>query len=1695
MSIHHLHACGKACVLQLCSIYCRDTNTVLAKLREYFLNTCAQNSNRIAIITDAHNHDYNTLRMAAIEIQTILKVLGVKQSQVVAICFPRSAALVAAVLGCILHGAVFLLVDSSLPPDRLKLHLEISKPCVLLSESKIHSVIGSVIKDCTSVLSISVHVDDTCILSPPVLSGSKKIRESFMCCDDTIYIIFTSGSTGNPKAVCASALGTLNRFEWMWDQYPFHPNDVVCFKTSINFVDCVWEMLGATLKGVPLAIPLEENAKDARLLSASIKKWNVTRLLVVPSYLQYLLELRTASENLRSLTICISSGEPLSKHLVATFLKVLPLCKLLNLYGTSEICGDITFFEVTSHYLLHTSSSVMPIGKPIPNIRITVVDPITSDIIPSTSSRTGELLTYGICVAHSYLNLECRSLSCNGKNVRCFSTGDLVHYNSRGDLMYVGRKDHQIKVRGIKINPVEIESAIEKSDCAEKAIVSTDESHMNLIGIIQIRQSSGESFSSGHNAIKYGDQLYFTNSQLAQMTMRQLTELLPYYLVPSVFIFTHSLPTLPSGKVSRNELPPMSGIKMLLAQPITDEAEFSKTEELLCDAFKKTLHLTSVPLAGDFFALGGNSLSIVDLASKIEDVFCCSISTASILSSPTIKSLAALIDKEVASVVAPHVSDVSQQRTSNSTTGPLYHSQENMWLYDAMAMCNVTYVGIAAVCSEQLDLDLLRDSIFQLSKEMESLRTTFPCNEYGQPFQKTTNPGSQEYFDMLKTAYSVEDSSKRCPLHFKDGHVTLSPHHFDISNGPMWKLTLFTNVQIPEYSIPQSIVAFEAHHLITDGWSLNLLTSELENIYMQLSKNNEIVNYSNPSGLAYLIKLAEIEQSKVINKESLKYWEMKLHNTILPPSLHPKCIHTTLGNHALAMNKTFSIHIADVKAFCQANSVSEFVFVFTGLLAAIYALTGLEDILAILPFSNRSHKDNYVAGCFMDLIPLRTTFCGTSSLHSLLMSVKSGIVDSIKNKIPWQLLLKEFMKRGKMMPDASISSGIFHQLLFVFDYENNAPFSESHIFKDVPVNILASVALIDFYVSSTPNISVQVAHSERLYDAETVQVLLDTWDEVMTTNLKHVHANVALKQLCGEFHIPTESKPYENGLKCLYTSPKHQENSIAVLLNSDNAITWHQIYSVESSLYYLMSKFHSRNENSPKLLAHIQFSPLAIALVVAATQLKNHFAFWSSLNEMAIFMLNPEHGSTYLVMVNDDAEQEYIQSFIETQSVANITLVTIQSFINCIPVSPVPSKVFLMFNSTMWNSDIALCAEVFSTYFNDVSSVAILASPQSSAFAICVFLILQGIQVQIITPENVSFFFNTAHVSEVDMIVLPEISLPRVLPNLPNCRSLQHIWVYGLPFGLAHISKWITSAMQNVQVVVTHSLVHTCLITHHIRLNGLSCAKDGSFSCIPVGSLCQGLDGKLLHKDGREVCCGYPGRFSINVNGHTHLSTSLIRQRYNDGLFELLSVNAKAYYEGTDVTPALFVLSTIPEVSWCGMSSGAMEEGIMQVLYSVDVDASKEISLRRKVVQLLSSNLSLAFAGATFQMPEPPLISHDLSTSLDQFSSAIIQPVHWLLDDLAVPHLTDHQLLDKICNIVCEAFGVDHQTVMLAPDLLLAGGSSFANILSLTVLLNNNFGAFFTTKDVFQAVRNGCLVTLVMEARHGPIKIPMLEQQ
>ncbi len=456
-----------------------------------------------------------------------LRTEGVRPGQIVALMVQRSFAMIIGIFGIIKAGGAYLPIAPDFPPDRIDYMLKDGAVKVLLVNNKTAGRIP--------FAGLVINLDD-----PDVYCGSTANPAILNKPDDLAYVIYTSGSTGKPKGVMIEHRSLVNRLHWMQHACPIDETDVILQKTPSCFDVSVWELFWWALQGAKLCFLTPGGEKYPLAIVESIKKHHVSVMHFVPSMLSVFLDYldgkpASALGRLASVRQVFASGEALTPSHVRKFNKILGSktgARLTNLYGPTEATVDVTYFDCPSH----NDFATIPIGRPIHNIKLYVI----RDRQQVAIGETGELCIAGIGLARGYLNntaLTDDKFTDNPVNPgeRIYRTGDIARWLPDGNVEYLGREDHQVKIRGLRIELGEIENTIRDypgiTDCV--ALVKKYSENIILIIAYVVCQSD------------------FEVAGLKEYLKKHL----PDYMIPNRFEKIGQMPLTPSGKADRSALP------------------------------------------------------------------------------------------------------------------------------------------------------------------------------------------------------------------------------------------------------------------------------------------------------------------------------------------------------------------------------------------------------------------------------------------------------------------------------------------------------------------------------------------------------------------------------------------------------------------------------------------------------------------------------------------------------------------------------------------------------------------------------------------------------------------------------------------------------------------------------------------------------------------------------------------------------------------------------------------------------------------------------------------------------------------------------------------------------------------------------------------------------------------------------------
>ncbi len=608
-----------------------DTDETVAlneSLTDLFEAQCARTPDAVALQCDGAQITYAELNARSNHLGWRLKTFGVGPEVLVGICMERSFDFYVALLATLKAGGAYLPLDPGYPKERLEFILEDAGVGLVLTQKRFAPALEAKV--------FSVDTDAAPLMTPNLRPQVSP--------EQLAYVIYTSGSTGKPKGALGLHGATLNRFAWMWRKYPFGDDEVCCQKTSLGFVDSIWETLGPLLQGVPIVIVRAEEIKDCEQFVELLSANRVSRLVLVPSLLSVMLESGNLAERLSSLRCCVCSGESLPLELVHDFRKKLPHVLLLNLYGSSEVAGDVTCYEVSGE----THSSNVPIGRPIANTQIYILD---ATLKPVPIGVPGELFAGGLGLARGYLNRpELTALKfvpdpfSDRPGARLYRTGDIARFLPDGNVEYIGRVDNQVKIRGYRMELGEIEAMLAEHPAVNHVVV----------------------IAHGRSALDKQLVAYIVARSKPAATATELRRFLksklPDYMVPGIFISLDAMPLTPSGKINRQALPHPEDTEPRAERVII--AARNATEQSLTTIWSKVLSRNPVQISMDdnfFVDLGGHSLHATQLVSRIRTALKVELSLRQLFESPTIEALAGKIGG-ASIIITPDIEVLSRER-------------------------------------------------------------------------------------------------------------------------------------------------------------------------------------------------------------------------------------------------------------------------------------------------------------------------------------------------------------------------------------------------------------------------------------------------------------------------------------------------------------------------------------------------------------------------------------------------------------------------------------------------------------------------------------------------------------------------------------------------------------------------------------------------------------------------------------------------------------------------------------------------------------------------------------------------------------------------------------------------------------------------------------------------------------------------
>ncbi|HEY1546572.1 MAG TPA: amino acid adenylation domain-containing protein [Kofleriaceae bacterium] len=743
-----------------------------ARVEELIFETARRVPDRTAVTCRGQSSTYRELANRAKAIAAELRATGARRGDRVGLMVERGPDMVPCVLGTLAAGTAYVPLDPAFPADRLRFMVEDGKLAAIVTTSALTRTSSAVIGRVPVVV-----LDDV----PRRAELDDSIRGS---ANDTAYVIYTSGSTGKPKGVRVPHRAVVNFLAAMRHAPGLVESDRLVAVTTLSFDIAGLELLLPLATGAEIVLATREEATDGEALRALVEK--ATVMQATPATWRLLIEAGwKGSDKLKALC----GGEPLPAELAEQLLE--RTGSLWNMYGPTET----TIWSTCSKVERGTPLSI---GKPIANTKVHILD---ADLQPAPIGVVGEIFIAGDGVTQGYLDrpeLTAERFVADTTQLdpqaRMYRTGDLGRWRSTGVIDCLGRTDFQVKVRGYRIELGEIEAALARNPSIAAAAVTTREDRPGDVRLVAY--IVGRETLPGDEALR-----------------AYLAETLPEYMIPARFVPLSALPLTPNGKVDRKALPAPSG--PALAHQGETVAPRTPTETTVAQAYMDALAIPRLSIHDDFFALGGHSLLVAQMTTKLSRTLGRAVPMRAGFEQPTVAKLASWIDGQIARAVdaapahIPHRSDASH--------APLSLMQQRVWYLEQLQLGKtVFHVPSAHRLRGPLDVAALGRAFTKLVERQTALRTSIGIVGDA-PAQIIAECSA------IDTAIPVEDVANDAELARRIDELMAQP--FDLSKAPLWRVRLF------KLAPDHHVLYFMPHHIIFDGWSFDVLYEEMSALY------------------------------------------------------------------------------------------------------------------------------------------------------------------------------------------------------------------------------------------------------------------------------------------------------------------------------------------------------------------------------------------------------------------------------------------------------------------------------------------------------------------------------------------------------------------------------------------------------------------------------------------------------------------------------------------------------------------------------------------------------------------------------------------------------------------------------------------------------------------------------------------------
>ncbi len=1029
---------------------------------QYWFDRIAQNMpEQLAISCGDTRLPYHELQQRTDKLAQLLLSSGAQKESIVAILLDNRVDAITSILAALKAGAVFVPFDPLLPDLRLEMMVREVNPDLFITETNFMQRLNGISQ------AKVINLDEYGGLGQLGLDNVSKTAEP-SAPDDFCYIYFTSGSTGRPKSIAGRLKGIDHFIRWQIETLGIGKQDRVSQLLPLTFDGSLRDIFVPLCAGGTICIPEHsEIVSDVKELVSWIDRESITLIHCVPTLFRAILNEELNPDHFRALRYVLLAGEALLPSDIGKWREVFgDRVKLINLYGTSETTMAKFVYEVQPDDDKRRS---VPVGKPMPGARALIVDEDGRACPPGT---IGEIYIRTPYRSHGYYKqpeLTAEVFIPNPFNTDpndiVYKTGDLGRMLEDGNVEVLGRRDQQVKIRGVRVELEEINSAVHSFNGVKD------------VAVIDRKDTNGGNFLCAY---------VVGNGELKLDSLREyLHERLPSSLVPSAFVIMEKLPRTISGKIDRRALPDL--------KDRTGRGEYvlprTATEQIVADIWTKTLGLPKVSLHDNFFELGGHSLLATQVMARLRKTLGIELPLHALFENPTVAKFATHIDSSAGSTTTllPPITPVPRDRDL-----PLSFAQQRLWFMEQLNPGDPLYHSFHALLIDgPLDSKALEQSLNGIIRRHEILRTVFETVG-GNPVQRI-----QPFAPLSLRSTDLSDlppHERRARLEQLAADENHRP--FDITRGPLIRALL---VMLDEN---EHALLFTLHHIVDDGWSIDIISREMSALYDAFASGAPVSLPELPIQYAdFAVWQRENLQGEVLD-EQLSYWKKQLANTppvLALPSDRPRPETASFRGARVSFEINNEV-TQQIRKLNQREGVTLFMFLLAGFSAMLYRYTNQPDIVIGTAIANRSRDETEpLIGFFINMLAMRADLSGNPTFLQLLQRVKQMTLGAYQHQdVPFEQVIE------MLQPQRSFNYAPLYQVQFTLQNMPLQPLDARGLhFTELEVQAVSSDTDLDLMMTENENsLYGEVLYATDLFDRTTVERMMDHFANLLEEIVK-----------------------------------------------------------------------------------------------------------------------------------------------------------------------------------------------------------------------------------------------------------------------------------------------------------------------------------------------------------------------------------------------------------------------------------------------------------------------------------------------------------------------------------------------------------------------------------------------------------------